>query len=409
MSPRRPRLLVVTQYYRPEPNFITADVAEALSEDLDVTVITARPNYPLGRYYHGWGGWAPTRRREGSVTVWRLPLLAYHGNSLWRRALCYGSFALGALVMAPFLEASPDVVWVYQTPFTTALASLGARYLRGARLVYTAADLWPESMVAAGVARPGFLMRALYAYSRWINRAAHLIVASTEGTVERYARDGIPRERLRHIPVWVDAAPDRAVGVSGDAISVSRIVYAGNLGPAQRLDTVIRAAADLHARGVPIAVHFYGSGAAEAELRALAAALPAPNVVFHGRVPPEEALRVSATAFAQLVSLQPSALFAMTVPSKLAFCFAAGAPVLYGLQGEAARIAAQSGGGILFDPEDPASLVSAVMDLRQRSPEELSDMRAALGRYYSAHFARPRLLAQYRALLLAEARGTAPE
>jgi len=403
MKARRPRLLVLTQYYRPEPNFITADVAEALSDELDVTVVCARPNYPLGRFYEGWGGWTPRRSREGKVTVWRLPLIPYHGGSLWGRAFCYSSFTFGSLFMAPFVAGKPDVVWVYQTPFTTALAALGARYLRGARLVYTAADLWPESMLASGVAGPGPMMQALFAYSRWINRAAHLIVASTEGTLERYARDGVPRDRLRHVPVWVDAAPEEPA-VRAEPAGVPRIVYAGNLGPAQRLDTVVRAAAELHARGVAVEVHLYGSGAAEAELRALAASLPAPNVTFMGRVSPTDAFRISADAFAQVVSLQPSPLFAMTVPSKLAFCFAAGAPVLYGLHGEAARIAAQSGGGILFDPEDPASLVAAVVGLLQRTSEERSAMRAALGRYYSAHFARRKLLEQYRSLLLAEAR-----
>src|SRR5439155_22894264 len=139
---------------------------------------------------------------------------------------------------------------------------------------------------------------------------------------------------------------------------------------------------------VRVEVHLYGSGTAEAELRTLAIRLPAPNVVFHGRVAPKEALRVSGTALAQVVSLQASELFAMTVPSKLAFCFAAGAPVLYGLQGEAARIATQSGGGIPFDPDDPDSLVKAALHLLQRSPEERSAMRAALRRFYTAHFAR---------------------
>lgn len=402
---RRPRLLVLTQYYRPEPNFITADVAQALSDDADVVVICARPNYPLGRYYDGWRGWLPSRTREGRVTVWRLPLLAYTGNSLWRRACCYGSFLVGATLLAPVVAFRPDIVWVYQTPFTTALAALGARYLHGSRLVYTAADLWPESMLATRVARPGPLMRSLFAYSRWINRRAQLIVASTEGTLERYASDGVPRDRLRHVPVWVDAAPADAVAVDqpAEAPAISMIVYVGNIGPAQRLDTLVRAGALMHEQGIPVAVHLYGSGSAEAELRRLAAELDARNVTFHGRVTPAEALQVSAGAFAQVVSLEPTELFAMTVPSKLAFSFAAGAPVLYGLQGEAARIAAQSGGGILFDPEDPGSLVGAVIELLRRSPEERSDMRAALRRFYAAHFSRSELLGRYRALILDQA------
>ncbi len=407
MTPRRRRLLVLTQYYRPEPNFITADVAQALSEDVEVIVVCAHPNYPFGRYYDGWGGWRgwlPRRTQEGQVTVWRLPVLAYAGNSMWRRALCYGSFLLGAALLAPFAAFRPDVVWVYQTPFTTALAAMVARYVGGARLVYTAADLWPESMLAARVMDPGLLMRMLFTYSRWINRHAHRIIASTEGTLERYAGDGVPRERLCHVPVWVDAAPDTAVELPVDAATGTGVVYVGNLGPAQRLDTLVRAGAMLREQRIPVEVHLYGSGSAEAELRRLASELDARNVTFHGRVAPAEALQVSASAFAQVVSLEPSELFARTVPSKLAFSFAAGAPVLYGLQGEAARIVARSGGGLVFDPEDPGSLVRAIVQLLQRSPEERSDMRAALRSFYAAHFSRAELLARYRALLLDEVR-----
>lgn len=398
---------MLTQYYRPEPNFITADVAQALSEDVDVVVVCAHPSYPLGKYYdgsRGWRGWLPRRTREGRVTVWRLPVIAYAGSAIWRRALYYGSFLLGATFLAPFAAFRPDAVWVYQTPFTTALAALGARYVAGARLVYTSADLWPESMLATRVVRPGLLMRTLFAYSRWINRHAHLIIASTEGTLERYASDGVPRERLRYVPVWVDAAPDTAVELPVDAPSSSSVVYVGNLGPAQRLDTLVRAAAMLQEQQIPVEVHLYGSGSAEAELRNLASELAARNVTFHGRIAPAEALQVSASAFAQVVSLEPTELFARTVPSKLAFSFAAGAPVLYGLQGEAARIVAQSGGGLVFNPEDPGSLVRAIAQLLQRPPEERSDMRAALRSFYNAHFSRSELLARYRALLLGEVR-----
>ena len=162
----------------------------------------------------------------------------------------------------------------------------------------------------------------------------------------------------------------------------------------------------LQAQGIPIEMHLYGSGSADAALQRLASDLDARNVFFHGRLTPDEALHVSASAFAQVVSLEPSELFAMTVPSKLAFSFAAGAPLLYGLQGDAARIAARSDGGIHFDSEDPGSLVRAIVQLLQRSSEERSDMRAALRRFYAEHFSRPGLLARYRALLLDEARNT---
>jgi glycosyltransferase involved in cell wall biosynthesis len=146
-------------------------------------------------------------------------------------------------------------------------------------------------------------------------------------------------------------------------------------------------------------VDVYGSGASDAALHALAASEGATNVRFHGRVAPSEAFAVSTTAFAQLVCLQPSPLFRMTIPSKLAFAFAAGAPVLYGLEGEAAAIARDSGGAVAFDADDPASLARAVKTLLATSVTERDAMRVRLRNYYRAHFAKGELISRYVGLL----------
>ncbi|MBW3654646.1 MAG: glycosyltransferase family 4 protein, partial [Gemmatimonadetes bacterium] len=178
-----------------------------------------------------------------------------------------------------------------------------------------------------------------------------------------------------------------------------RVVYAGNLGVAQGLESLIRAAAELGRQGVDVRVDLYGSGSSESELRALAAELGATNVVFHGRVSPAEALRACASAHAQVVSLAATPLFAMTVPSKLPFSFAAGAPVLYALQGEAAALAEESGGAIAFDPGRPESLVAAVQRVLALSPEERAEMGERLQAYFVRHFSPDTQLAAYEALL----------
>jgi colanic acid biosynthesis glycosyl transferase WcaI len=265
------------------------------------------------------------------------------------------------------------------------------------RFVLTCADLWPESFVASGVMRQNPLMRLFFAYSAWLHRRADFVICSTRGTLERCHRDGVPREKLAYVPVWVQGIGEAGAG-AGSA-GGRRIVYAGNLGPAQKLDTLVRAAALMYDAGMDVSVDMYGSGAAEEELRALSSRLGAANVMFHGRVSPDEAFRLSSGAFAQVVSLQPSALFRETIPSKLPFAFAAGAPVLYGLEGEAAAVAAESGGGIAFDANDPESLVAAVNELLSRSDAERERMRGALREYYERNFARETLLARYRQIL----------
>lgn len=409
---RKPKLLVLSHFYEPEPNFITADVAAALAAEADVVVVAPHPNYPFDSVYPGTRRrWWPAKSIERGVTVWRLPVVPYHGRSHFRRALCYLSFALPAALLAPFLARRAATVWVYLGPFFVALAAVPFKMV-GARLVYTVADLWPESLVAAGVAKTGPKVRALLAYRRLINRLADSIICSTRGTLECFAAEGVPRERLHYVPVWV-AGTERAGRGRQRADTVDarprNIVYAGNMGPAQKLDTVVFAAEILQREGVSVTFDLFGDGSEEVSLRSLAAERGLRNVEFHGRVSPSVAFEVSAAALGQIVALEPSPLFAMTIPSKLPFSCAAGAPLLYGLVGESAALAAASGGGIPFDAADPASLASAVKRLLGLTREECEAMSGRLRRFYAANFEAGMLLERTRSIITsAEAGPPAP-
>lgn len=395
----RERILVLTLHYKPEPNFITTDVAESLARNADVTVVTAHPNYPEGRFYPGTKFWKIEKSIENGVTIWRIPYFTDHSLSSIKRTLSYASFALVAAFVAPFVGKRPTAVWVYHGPFMTGLAGLWFKLVYGSKLIYTCADLWPESFVASELPTPPILLDMLFAYSRWINRAADFLICCTRGTLERYATDGISRERMAYVPVWVDGIPESAIGNSARGENDFRVVYAGNLGPAQPLETLIRAAAILQRAGHAIQVDIYGTGSREAELRALAMEEGTRAVKFHGRVSPERAFEVSSVADAQIVALRASPLFRMTIPSKLSFAMAAGGPLVYGLEGESAKLAKEAG-GIPFEPENPESLARALRSLMQMSRAERDQLRHRLTEFYARNFKRSELLRQYSAFFI---------
>lgn len=394
------RILLLSQHYRPEPSFITADVAERLArEGYEVTVVTAHPNYPLGRFYDSVRSLWPSRAEENGVTVFRLPFFPDHSKSKLKRLVSYSSFALAAAVFAPLVAGRPSVVWVYHAPFTVAVASLWFRYARGSKVAFICPDLWPESFPAAGVAPPAPILEAMYAYSRWINRRAHMLVATTRGMLRRYASDGIPAARMRLVPLWVEGARGARTEGGEDARNAERgvptLVYAGNLGPAQALDVILRGARRLEDEGLAFELHIYGAGSEEESLRALAESLALTRVRFKGRVSPEEAFRASASATAQIVHLTPSPLFLMTVPSKLAFCLSAGRPVVCGLAGEAREVAQESGGAQLFEPGSEEGFAHAARDILTLSAEEKGAMGARGRRYFEEHLHPDTLCAFY--------------
>jgi glycosyltransferase involved in cell wall biosynthesis len=367
-----------------------------------VTVVAPHPNYPFGRFYPGTKYWTISRSVENGVTVWRVPHFAEHSLSSVRRALSYLSFMLAATFISPIVGGRPKVVWVYHGPFMTAVAGLWFKALYGSRLVYTCADLWPESFVASGLGTSKLVLRLLYAYRRFINRRADTLVCSTHGTMKSYSADGIQDKQLEYIPVWVDGIPENLELPAALPVS-EEIVYAGNLGPGQPLDVVVKAAAILQREGRKVHFSFYGTGATEKDLKALAESEGASNVTFHGRVAPEKAFEASSRSMAQIVALKPSPFFRMSVPSKLFFSFAAGAPLLYALEGEAGEMAAESGGAIEFDARDPESFAASVRKLLDMSQQERDAMRASLRSHYTRNFSRDVLLQKYLHILAPDA------
>ena len=144
-----------------------------------------------------------------------------------------------------------------------------------------------------------------------------------------------------------------------------------------------------------VGISLYGTGSTEKELKELAASEGADNVTFHGRVSPDEAFRASSRAMAQIVALQPSPLFRMSVPSKLLFSFAAGAPLIYALEGEAAEMARASGGAFEFEARSPESFAAAVRKLMDTPVAERNAMRSALRAHYRENFSSDVLLRKY--------------
>ncbi len=93
----------------------------------------------------------------------------------------------------------------------------------------------------------------------------------------------------------------------------------------------------------------------------------------------------SRRAGALLVSLKPDEIISLTVPGKLQTYLAAGRPVLGSIDGEAARVIAESGAGFVSAAGDAAGLAENARRLLRMSPDE----REALGRAGSRPTAAP--------------------
>jgi len=409
------RVTILSQYYDPEPVPKAGEIARAL-RDLghEPFVITGFPNYPSGKLYPGWRLSLLRRETRGEIPVVRAFEFPYHGKKFLGRLLNYGSFVLTAPLGALFTKKS-DVMYVWHPPLTIGIAAWLISLLRGVPFVYDVQDIWPETAVMSGLMRDGALMRLTSRLERFVyRRAAHILVV-TEGAKRNLIGKGVPAERISVMPHWVDESLfDRSA--SGRRDDVRRelgwegrfvVLFAGNLGLVQGLDSVVRAATLLDPEE-KILIAFVGDGSDRDRLMGLVSELGVGDRVrFVDRQPMERMPEIMAASDALLVHLRKSELAHYIIPTKTLAYMAAGRPIIMATEGAAADLVTRAGAGITLPPDDPQALATTIRHLHEIPEERRAAFGTAARKYLDANLKKQKVIAQYEELLRRVAQSSA--
>lgn len=378
------RILMLTQWFQPEPNFKGLPLAKALTErGHQVEVLTGFPNYPGGKLYPGYRV-RPWRREvmEG-VRVLRAPLYPSHDRSAVRRIANYASFALSSALLALTLRR-PDVVYVYCPPMTAAAGAMMLKALRQVPYVIDVQDLWPDTLASTGMVRDGVVMRLVGWFSQLAMRWAARLVVLSPGFKAQLTERGIDIP-IDVIPNWAPSeivAQRRSGGASGSDPKAFTVLFAGNMGHAQALDTVLEAAAILAQEAPRVRFVLIGGGVRADELTTTARERGLANVTFLPARAGSQMGEVFALADVLLVHLRDDPLFSITIPSKTQAYLAVGKPILMGVRGDAAEMVQTAGAGLAFPPEDPRAMAEAVKEFAEMSAVDMAAMGARGAAYY---------------------------
>ena len=384
------RVLIVSQYFWPESFLINEVAASLLRAGCEVSVLTGQPNYPGGNLFPGYRMLSVRRETYQGCSVVRVPLAPRGRGGALRLAANYLSFVVAASVLGPWLfrRQTFDVVFVYGiSPILQVIPALAMRGTRGGVVVPWVQDLWPESLEVTGFVRNRRLLAMVSRVVRWLYRRSDLLLVQSPGFVPLVSAMSFG------VPVIYHPNPAQAPVTDGDGQPEGRltlaagfnVVFAGNLGTVQALDTVL-SAAELLRDVADLRFVLIGSGSQGQWIANEIARLGLTNVQMAGRYPPEDMPGIFAQASALLVSLARSPIMEQTIPSKLQAYLAAGRPIIASLDGEGARVAQESGAGISCPAEDARSLADAVLQLQSRPAHNLREMGDAGRRYYHQHF-----------------------
>jgi glycosyltransferase involved in cell wall biosynthesis len=406
------RVLILSQYYQPEPVPKPEELAQALTEfGHDVSVITGFPNYPSGDLYPGYRLGLTRRETIDDIPVIRTYEYPYHGKRALGRMLNYFSFMLSAplgLWRAPKFDA----IYVWHPPLTVGVAAWIIGRLRRVPFVFDVQDIWPDSVVMSGLMKPGIAVKLLRWMEKFVYRRAGHILVVTTGARENLIGKGVPSEKVTVMPHWIDEQLFQSSGAD-DRTRLREhygwqdrfvVLFAGNLGVVQGLDAVVKAAGKLPANGRALVV-LVGDGTDKARLQSMAEEMKlVDRIQFIERQPMERMPAYMSAADALLVHLKRSDITQFVIPTKTMAYLAAGKPILMAMNGAAAQLVEESGAGVFIEPEEPDALARAITELSEKPEAELAAMGEKGREYLVANLAKQKVIKLYEEILSRVAR-----
>lgn len=406
--------MILSQFYDPEPVVFPHELAVGLKErGHEVSVITAIPNYPHDKIYPGYRMRPWIKEVRDGITVLRLPLAPDHSRSAKRRMLNYASFMASSSLIGPWINGKFDVMYVWHPPLTLGVSAWIIGMMKRIPFLYGVYDLWPEAVSATGISNNNLLMNGLRKLERFVYRRAAAIAVISPGYEKNLISKGVPPEKLHVLTHWADESLFRPVpprpelakemGMAGRF----NVIFGGNMGLAQALETVVDAAQRL--TDYPeIQFVFAGDGMDLSRLEDLVRERNLTNVKFLGRQPYDLMPDLYAISDVLLAHYKKDPLFEISVPGKLFAYLACQKPVLMASEGDSARIVEASGGGLTCPAEQPAAMAEAVLKLYRMTPQERADMGAAGLKAFETKYSR-RILVDRHEELLAQISGVSEQ
>ncbi|MCS3726365.1 glycosyltransferase family 4 protein [Bradyrhizobium betae] len=358
---KAPRFILATEFYPPDSSTTATylgAIAHAIALDMKTVVLSGTP-----------GSGSPPATCKGMPDVVEIANWKPPKHALARRLIASSALAM-RLFWAVYRRARPgDVVMSVTSPFTLPYAITLAARLRRARTALLIYDLYPEALVAAGVARQTSLVaRALRLANGWLFRSLDAILVIGRDVPPLLLRyPGVNADNIHFVPNWTllpisFRAPDAGHHLRRDHPSQFLAGLCGNLGFTHAARTVFEAARLLRHEN---SIHFVlsGWGVGWTELKSLQAAENLENVTLLEPVPEDQLAEFLAAADAWIIPYRRN-VAGVSIPSRLYNFLAVGRAVIVGTEAnsEAGLAVAEEDIGWVVPPEDPARLAKAISE-----------------------------------------------
>ncbi|ANU37669.1 glycosyltransferase family 4 protein [Vibrio scophthalmi] len=383
------KILLLTQWFEPEPTFKGLLFAQALRDQgHEVEVLTGFPNYPGGKVYDGYKISLYQKEVIGGITIHRAPLYPSHDSSAVKRIFNYVSFAVGSFLVGLLKTRNIDMIYSYHPPLTTSISALLLGFFKRVPFVIDVQDLWPDTLSATGMVNNQSILSIVGKVCDFVYKRAAKIVVLSPGFKTRIASRGVPSEKIEVIYNWCNEPAltnFEECEIKLPSNGNLNLVFAGNLGLAQGLPAIVDAAEILMRKAIGVNIIFVGDGVAKNDAITKSEDKRLDNLFFLQRVPMSQIGSLLNSSDMLLVHLNDEELFRITIPSRTQANLAMGKPIVMGVKGDAADLIEESGSGVTCEPNNPESLANAIQEIAVKSSQDREIMGSNAKRFYYEH------------------------
>lgn len=386
------KILFIKQLFYPEPTARGLDFAKQLLKlGHEVQVVTGFPSYPKGEIYEGYSQKMFYRENIEGVEIIRVPIFPNQGSKPLGRIINYLSYSFSSIFFGLFRSFKPDMIFVYHGALTVSIPALIFKIFKGAPVVYDINDLWPDTLSATKMVTSSIPLRIVSIWSKLTYKFVDHITVLSEGFKKKLIERGVKESKITVINHWSrdnEIIENKSIAKSNNLLDPNKfnLLYAGNVGLAQSLNTLILACEDLYNSYPNLVLTILGDGVEKDSLKQLVRSRNINNVVFLNRVSSDEVGKYLHEADVLLVHLKDDPIFRITIPSKIISYLFAGKPILLGVEGDAKEIITKSNCGRIFIPDNSVDFKSKLIEFMEMEKNVLSELGENAKFYYSKNF-----------------------
>jgi glycosyltransferase involved in cell wall biosynthesis len=247
------KLLILTQYFPPEvgaPQNRLYELAIRLQkEGVDITVLTAMPNYPSMEIHKSYLGKKYFYEEMEGLKVHRSSIFVSKNKSIIKRLQNYFSFVWSSYIIGrKKLDSNYDFILCESPPLFLGISAYLLSKNKKAKMIFNVSDLWPESAEKLGLVTNKLFLKLATILEEFLYRKSVLITGQTQGIVENISTR-FPQKNVYWLPNGVDLQlynPENIISnwreENGFFINELLLLYAGIIGYAQGLEIILKAA-----------------------------------------------------------------------------------------------------------------------------------------------------------------------